>query len=174
LTTFLNLASGTDIKDLPWVNLDVTSWPMARRAPDVIWDARTDRIPFDDESVDEVYAGYLLLHLPPRYHADVLNDIWRVLKPGTFAVFGEVDMALLMPRWLADPENVNLSELIWGEMGSAHGEDLQEFDSHRWGYTESKLRNELLGHGFIDLERIQVHVSAVWYELTIKARKGSR
>ena len=66
----LNLASGTDLKPSPWVNLDIVPrWPNTDRGCDVVWDARKDKIPFADNSVDEVYASYLLLHLAPRFHA---------------------------------------------------------------------------------------------------------
>jgi SAM-dependent methyltransferase len=91
----LNLASGTDIRSAPWVNLDIVhKWPLATRGCDVIWDARKDRIPFGDATADEVYAGYLFLHLAPHHHARVLADIRRVLQTGGRLVVGEVDMPI--------------------------------------------------------------------------------
>src|SRR5262249_50029342 len=95
----LNLACGTDIRD-GWVNLDVVKkWPLARRGCDILWDARTDKIPYPDGSAEEVYAGYLLLHLAPHHHLRVLEDVWRVLRPGGRLVVGEVDMREVMRRW---------------------------------------------------------------------------
>src|SRR5690242_12817833 len=96
----INLASGTDIRD-GWQNLDVVArWPGTRRGCDVVWDARKDPIPFASGDVDEVYAGYLLLHLAPRFHMPVLAEILRVAKSGARIVFGEVDMVRVMSRWL--------------------------------------------------------------------------
>jgi SAM-dependent methyltransferase len=172
MTLMLNLASGTDLRPPPWVNLDVVPrWPGTDRGCDVLWDARTDRIPFPDNSAEEIYAGYLLLHLGPRHHEPVLAEIRRVLRPGASCVFGEVDMAVVMRRWLARPDDIAVSELIWGEQGSAHGDDLSTFDKHCWGFSESKLRGALERAGFVGIHRIQIHVDAVYYELTLRCTK---
>jgi len=170
----LNLASGTDIRD-GWVNLDVVpKWPLARRGCDVVWDARTDKIPYDDNSAIEIYAGYLFLHLAPRFHIPVLKEIRRVLSPtGVFAV-GEVDMKIVMRRFLQDPTDVRCHELIWGEQGVLpDGEqfELAEFDKHCHGFTEDSLLDFLTSHGFTDVARINIHSSEVWYELTLTCGK---
>lgn len=164
----LNLASGTDIKDPPWQNLDVVPrWPDARRGCDVVWDARTDPIPHPDTSVDEIYAGYLLLHLAPRFHAPVLKEIRRVLKPGAPVVFGEVDMETVLRRWLADPLDARLAELVWGEQGNLPGTaGLGDYDKHCHGFTESSLRHVLGEAGFGGFERVWLH--AVFYELSLR------
>lgn len=169
----LNLASGTDLRPHPWVNLDIVhKWPLASRSCDVIWDARKDRIPYPDNSVDEIYAGYLLLHLSPVYHKQVLAEIYRVAMPGCPVVFGEVDMNIVMRRWLDNPNDQGVSWLIWGEQGeAAHGTEYLDYDSHRWGFTESKLRNVLTEAGFRSLQRIQIHASGVYYELTMSCVK---
>jgi ubiquinone/menaquinone biosynthesis C-methylase UbiE len=169
----LNLASGTDIRD-GWVNLDVVPrWPLASRGCDVVWDARTDAIPYADGTVDEVYSGYLLLHLAPHHHERVLADIRRVLRTGGTLTIGEVAMDRVVFRWLETPTDKRLAELIWGEQGDVHGANLAEFDKHCHGYTETTLRDFMARGGFPNAERIQIHHSDVWYELTLTARKGA-
>lgn len=169
----LNLASGTDIRD-GWINMDVVPrWPSASRGCDIIWDARTDPLPFVDNSVDEVYAGYLLLHLAPHYHARALEEIRRVLKPGAPVRFGEVDMQLVMQRFIATPWDPRLAELIWGEQGDFHGIGLADFDKHCHGFTEHTLRITLLKAGFDIIERSKIHSDDVWYELTLLGRKNN-
>lgn len=172
MTILLNIASGTDLRPKPWVNLDVVpKWPSAPRGCDVIWDGRKDPLPFEDASVQEVYCGYTLLHLPPARHEPLLREVHRVLEPGGVAVFGEVDMALVMPRWLNSPDDVGLSSLIWGEHGElAHGVEFAEYDAHKWGFTEAKLRRVLTDAGFTDIERIRIHHADVFYELTLRCR----
>lgn len=168
----LNLASGTDLRPPPWINLDIVArWPNTARGCDVVWDARTQNIPFPDFSVDEIYAGYLFLHLAPQHHRRVLNDIHRVLKVDGRLVVGEVDMELVFARWLYDPTDKQNFELIWGEQGDVHGSDLAEFDKHCHGFTEKTLRDFLYEGGFKKANRIQVHSAAVWYELTIETFK---
>lgn len=171
----LNLACGTDIRN-DYINLDVVKkWPLARRACDVIWDARTQAIPYPDGSADEVYAGYLLLHLAPHHHQRVLRDVHRVLRPGGRLVVGEVDMREVMRRWLADPRDPRLAELIWGEQGELPGgapeeqRALADFDKHCYGYVEETLREALAEAGFAErIRRVFVHSRDVWYELTLE------
>lgn len=172
-----NLACGTDIRD-GWVNLDVVKrWPLARRACDALWDARKDPIPAADGVVDEIYAGYLFLHLGPQHHERVLADIRRVIKPGGLLVVGEVDMAVLLPRWLENPDNPYLSGLVWGEQGQLPGgapaaqQVLADFDKHCQGFTEASLRRFLARGGFPRAQRVQVHGPEVWYELTLATYK---
>ena len=167
---YLNLASGTDVRDPPWVNLDAVAWPLARRPPDVIWEAHQP-IPFPDESVDGVYAGYLFLHVEPGCHAGLLAEIRRVMRRGAWLLVGEVDMAVLLPRWLADPSDKYLSGLVWGEQGDVHGADLAQWDKHNQGFTEASLRAFLASGGFRDAERVQLHDKGVWYELSLATRK---
>jgi hypothetical protein len=184
---YLNLASGTDCRPPPWRNLDcVKKWPIAARACDVIWDARTDRLPYSDNTVSEVYAGYLLLHLAPKHHQRVLRDIYRVMHKGARLVVGECDMRVVMKRWLENPADEYLSGLIWGEQsalsdeqkarlgaaGVAEQERLSEFDKHCQGFCESSLRAAIYAAGFTGpITRIAYHGPAVFYDLTVETFK---
>jgi ubiquinone/menaquinone biosynthesis C-methylase UbiE len=165
----LNLASGTDIRD-GWHNLDAVAWPMARRPPDVFWEAHQP-LPYADNVVDEIYAGYLFLHVEPTRHAGLLAEIRRVMKPGAVLVVGEVDMAILLPRWLANPSDGYLSGLVWGEQGSEHGAALATWDKHNQGFTEESLRAFLSRGGFKSITRVNVHGPLVWYELSLATHK---
>ncbi len=168
----LNLASGTDLRE-GWVNLDIVErWPGTARGCDVIWDARKDQIPFGDRTASEVYAGYLLLHLAPAHHDRVLQDIRRVMADDAVLVVGEVDMSIVMKRYLDDPTNASYSDLIWGEQGTVHGVDLSEFDKHCQGFTEESLRAVLGRNGFGSFSRVSIHNAAVFYELTIRCSKA--
>lgn len=165
----LNLASGTDIRD-GWINLDVVKrWPLARRECDIVWDARTDKLPFPDASVDEIYAGYLLMHVAPCYHTQILNDIHRVLAPTGKLMVGEVDMNIVMQMFLNNSLDQRCHELIWGEQGTIHGQDLAAFDKHCHGFTESSLRHVLTVHNFTNIQRVSIHHPGVFYELTLLA-----
>ena len=180
MTLRLNLASGTDLKEgNGWLNLDIVPrWPNTTRGCDVVWDARRDKIPFPDGSADEVYAGYLLLHLAPMYHSPVLAEIRRVLQPGGILVVGEVDMPKVMERWLrsvagvfAQDGDARAAELIWGEQGIEHGAELAAFDKHCCGFSEATLRRRLAQSGFDVGARVQIHHPDVWWELTLQCRR---
>jgi len=167
----LNLASGTDVRP-GWVNLDIVPlWPGMAYGCDLIWDARTDRIPIDDNSADMVYAGYLLMHLAPMYHTRVLAEIKRVLGPEKVFCVGEVDMNIVMDRFLKDPTNERLCELIWGEQGTIYDGKFAEFDKHCHGFTEDSLKKLLESNGFTGFQRTSIHDPNVFYELTMLCKK---
>ena len=78
----LNLACGSDTRTAFW-NLDVVrQWPNSPRPCDLLWDARTNVIPFPDGSIDAIVAGYLLLHVSLPHHEPLMREAFRVLKPG--------------------------------------------------------------------------------------------
>ncbi|HYE92599.1 MAG TPA: class I SAM-dependent methyltransferase [Terriglobales bacterium] len=169
----LNLAAGTDIRPRPWLNLDVVSqWPSGHRC-DLLWDARDGTIPFPDDSISEIYAGYLFLHIEPRFRPAMWAEIYRVLEPMTgILTVGEVDMELAMKRWLANPREKSATEMIWGELGDVHGAELAQFDRHTHGYTEATLREAMEAAGFSHLRRVKIHHADVWYELTLTGVKS--
>lgn len=168
----LNLASGTDLRPPPWVNLDIVrQWPGFRPC-DVLWDARKDTIPFPDASVDEVCAGYLLLHIAPQYHDPVMREIARVMAPGAKLQVGEVEMDEALRRWLHNPRDKSANEMIWGEQGQHDGHPellpFEDADKHCCGFTEATLRELLVKHGFHNIHRVKIHAPEVWYELTLE------
>lgn len=71
----LHLGCGKDIRE-GWINLDRSL------GADVVCDVTKERLPFDDSSMDRVYSQDFLEHLPPEARVPVMNEIWRVLKPG--------------------------------------------------------------------------------------------
>lgn len=72
----LHLGCGTKIKE-GWMNLDSYPYP----GVDVVADA-TKRLPFDDNTFEEVYSEDFMEHLPQEFKIHIINEIWRVLKPG--------------------------------------------------------------------------------------------
>jgi hypothetical protein len=168
----LNLACGSDYRE-GWTNLDVVrQWPGCRPC-DLVWDARDGVIPWPDDAVDEIYAGYLMLHIHPRFRPAMWRELERVLTPLTgVIVIGEVDMKLAMQRWLANPRDPAANDMVWGELGSVHGADLAVFDQHTHGYCEETLRAEMTKAGFSGLRRITVHHPDVWWELTLQGTKA--
>lgn len=177
MTLRINIACGSDVRD-DFVNLDVVrQWPTPPRPCDAIWDARKDRLPFDDNSVDEAVAGYLFLHTAPCHHDRLIRDIHRVLKPRGRLEVGEVDMEVTMRRWLANPNDASANQMIWGEMGCDDKFrpipgmiELAEFDKHCQGFTETTLR-ALLKRGGFETEAIRFKRHQVYYELSLEVWK---
>lgn len=74
-----------NVRRSEWRNL-VTLDNVASHKPDVLHDLRESRLPFDDDSFDELHATEVLEHLGQQGDAETLfaqfSDYWRVLKPG--------------------------------------------------------------------------------------------
>lgn len=170
----LNCASGTDLRPAEdgWVNMDVVKrWPTNARDCDLVWDARTDKIPYGDSTVDEICAGYLLTHVSYRHHAPLVREMHRVLKPGGKLVVDEVDMATACRRWLSNPRDLDAIHILHGEVGTTHGEQFEEYDAHRSALTTSTLYDLLTKAGFRGVTRVQTHAPVVWYALTVTCTK---
>ena len=166
----LNLACGSDYRH-GWLNLDIIAWPGWTR-PDRIWDARRDPLPVGDGEADEIYCGYTISHIAPGFHKTLLAEIYRALSPLGFVVFSEVDMPLVMAKWMADPRDARVADLIWGEQGNQHGLHLAEYDKHCQGFTEETLGELLTEVGFRKIRRVHIHSAAVWWELSLACEKG--
>jgi SAM-dependent methyltransferase len=77
----LNLGCGRDIRD-GWVNVDSYELP----GVDVVCDLDDHpKLPYDDNTVDEVYASHLIEHL--WRPLPLLEELWRITKPDARAVF---------------------------------------------------------------------------------------
>lgn len=76
----LNLGSGGKHKD-GYINIDA-DW---RGQPEIVRDI-TRGLPFDDNSVDEIYSSHFLEHLKPDDLIFVIREIQRVLKEGCEAI----------------------------------------------------------------------------------------
>lgn len=72
----LNLGCGFRKLD-GYLNIDIRDDVCA----DVVYDISTG-LPYPDDSVDEVRAFDLLEHIRPDKVVFVMNEIWRVLRPG--------------------------------------------------------------------------------------------
>lgn len=52
-----------------------------REGVDVVHDAETLPWPFADETFNRIVMSHIMEHLNPKYHVDIVDEMWRVLKP---------------------------------------------------------------------------------------------
>ena len=73
--------------------IGIDQFPM--EGVDVVMDVRKERLPYDDGSVDEIYASHFLEHLTALERVHLLNEAYRVLKHGG-------TMTVITPHWASN------------------------------------------------------------------------
>ncbi len=79
-----------------------------------------DRLPFDDNSVDLIYASHVLEHVPWQKTGDALAEAYRVLKPG-----GSIEV------WVPDFEYI-VECYKYRTCGDSWRRDNPEGDTMKW------------------------------------------
>ena len=140
----LNVGAGDDRK-AGYVHLDVRT----DCHPDVAGDAA--RLPFQDQTFEEVRAFDVLEHFPRRQRFPVLLEWHRVLRPGGRLIVRVPNMHALAAQiqFWADkpgPQLEMLLDNVYG--GHKYGPD-GIWDTHHWGYTPASLAVTLGTAGFV-------------------------
>lgn len=73
---YLDLGCGTRKKDSYYTGIDVHKY----EGVDIVMDLRMAKLPFDDHSVDGVYASHFLEHLNFEENIFLFNEVYRILK----------------------------------------------------------------------------------------------
>lgn len=63
-----------------------------------------ERFPIDDETYDVVYLFHTIEHIKREYHAFVLSEIWRVLRPEGQVIISYPEFAKCADAYLKDFE----------------------------------------------------------------------
>lgn len=114
------------------------------------------KLPYDDNSVDEVYSAHLLEHFRGRDQVDAALAEWvRVLKPGGLLRVAVPDMAKLARKVLDVEEEGGfhtLEQMICG----AHSDDA---DKHGAIFTEASLRERMHRAGIGDIQHFHPFIT---------------
>ena len=143
----VNLGCGS-LPLVGFVNVDLLPAP----GVDVVADV-SGPLPFDDGSVDLVYASHVLEHLPTARVPAVLLEWRRVLREGGRILIAVPDLEriaqLLVSRsgWFTPPNQP------W--IGVVYGGQKDELDFHKTGFTALWLAALLDEAGFGSIERIE-------------------
>jgi predicted SAM-dependent methyltransferase len=119
-----------------YVNIDIKN-PKA----DVLADIR--HLPYEDGSIDEIYASHVLEHFGRYEFMDVLREWRRVIKPGSFIYIAVPDIESSIKYY---NKTGNLHALY----GQFWGGQRDEYDHHKFGYTFDTLSEYLKQVGFIN------------------------
>ena len=153
MTLRLNLGCGQHMARRPeWVNIDKHRFcdhvECVDSNPDLIADIR-ELLPFGDASVDAIYCGHVLEHLPESEVIAALKEMRRVLVPGgRLGVVGpDYDRAVV----IAEAGGTDMRSAIWP--GAATGQ--WDGEAHQWCATGPKTL-ELVKQVFPDAVEVPV------------------
>lgn len=133
----LNLGCGDKILD-GFVNVDLAeNW--SGRSPDVVADI-TQRLPFNDNSIDEIHAYHVLEHIDRWKVPECLRDWVRVLRPGGRLILELpcLDKILSLYQYFnGRDENPPERLTLWGLYGDPNY--CNPAMMHRWCYSKNEL-----------------------------------
>jgi ubiquinone/menaquinone biosynthesis C-methylase UbiE len=108
-------------------------------APEADVKADAGALPFDDNSVEAIWASHILEHIPPPRVQPVLREWLRVLEPGGTATIATPDLDDACRAWL---------ERRPAAQGMIFGMYEGEGQMHYMGWGPLELREELRLAGF--------------------------
>jgi predicted SAM-dependent methyltransferase len=111
-------------------------------------------LPYEDNSVDEIYTNHALEHVTKAKIVPTLTEWRRVLKPGGRLTIGVPDLEWCVRMWLAHKTNDWYMDIIFGNQE-------HEGESHQTGFTKEIMLHYLGLAGFK-----KVSVSDVFREST--------
>lgn len=118
------------------------------------------KLPFPDDSIEEVYSCHALEHVPKRGIVPTLKEWHRVLEPGGMVNISVPDLEWCCREWLARQTNDWYMDIIFGNQDHAG-----EF--HMTGFTRDILREYLEQAGF---ERIDIGTAWTHRQNTLVGR----
>ena len=128
------------------------------------------RLPFEDNSMDEIYSSHVLEHIYGDESEDLLKECFRVLSPGGVIRIMVPDLQGFVQNYLQRKQNKNINEkkypadifmedLLLRPYSSFKGnwmykiyDTIKDFHSHKWMYDEESLVGRLTKAGFTNVE----------------------
>ena len=100
---------------------------------------------YDKNSVDVIYACHVLEHISRTEYKQVLSRWYDILKPGGVLRLSIPDLE----KWFLYCLEKNNFRLI---LGALYGEQDNIYNSHKMGWTEKTIKEDLLEIGFLSVE----------------------
>lgn len=118
---------------------------------DIVGDVR-NLIAFADESCSEIYASHILEHLGHKEVLPVLNELYRMLKPGGKLYVSVPDLETLC--WMFSSPIYNVADK-YTLMRVIYGGQLDDHDFHHVGFSFDFMVDMLRDAGFESVEHVE-------------------
>ena len=137
----INCGSGqrpfTSTPEVRWINVDSVAHE-GMPAPDLVCDGA--HLPHSDGSVDYVVLHHVLEHFGCGEAKGLIDEAFRVLKPGGSLLVFVPNLRALAAHWLGG--GIDTQVFMTNVYGAYMG---HEEDRHRWGFERDSLATLLLG-----------------------------
>lgn len=88
-------------------------WGAAHPLKDIIFLDATNALPFPDETFDCVFSEHMIEHIPYQDATHLINEIYRILKPGGRVRISTPDLSFLMDLYAQDKTEVQRRYIAW-------------------------------------------------------------
>lgn len=117
--------------------------------PDLVCDILD--LPYEPETVDEIYAGHILEHFDWKEGEEALRYWMKLLKPGGRISICVPDIDYVIKEYAANPSPEKLRE-----MNDTYIYSLHQVYPHKYAYSADLLKETMESAGFVDLKRMPV------------------
>lgn len=139
----LEIGSGTKPKE-GYLHFDIRDIDQT----DIVGDAR--KLPFEDNSFQEVFSRFFLEHLPRSDAKIVLNEIYRVLENK-----GKIEIIVPNLAYFAKLYLEESGQKKEWALNKIYGFEKYVEDHHFFGYDEETLTKYLTEAGFKEVKRVE-------------------
>ena len=108
-------------------------------------------LPYEKETVDEIYAGHILEHFNWKEGEAALRYWYGLLKPGGKISVVVPDFDYLIERYAKNPSPERLREL-----NDTYIYSYSQKSPHKYAYSAALLQEVMTTAGFVDLKRMPV------------------
>ena len=171
MSSYLQFLRTTGLAGLPKEQAELARRVQAAEAAGEKTDFRVHDLrkglPFDNDTVDFIYAGQMIEHLNPLYEVpQFLAECRRVLRPGGLIRISTPDLDILLTSYLngdmlefaieqpqpyrdAKSKALRLAYLMFGSLGPSSTNE--HYEGHHMTYNQESMKEVLEAAGFVNV-----------------------
>lgn len=120
-------------------------------------------LPYEDSSVDAIYASHVLEHIPRGDTRNAVKEWARVLKPGGWIRVAVPDINYAAQLLVDNPEDHDKIELAWAHIYNTQTDEALAY--HYFGFNEFSLKK--LFEEFFEITCFERELESHVYIMTI-------
>lgn len=111
--------------------------------PDVVCDVRTERLPYEDGTVDEIWMTHSLEHIEMKYWNNIFTEAARTLRANGVFLLSYPEFSECARRFINDTDN---KRGFW--RATLYGRQMYDSDYHVVPMDSKEIKRYLEAYGF--------------------------